>query len=316
MDPAVLVAGECLVDFVPDRPGALAAVDRFERRAGGAPANVAVRLADLGTTPYLWTRLGADPFGDYLARTLSARGLSERFVARDPDAKTALAFVAHDEDAEREFSFYRDGTADTRLQPGTVTDTVLSALEWVVVGGVPLSTEPSRTAILDLLERARACGCTTVFDPNARPELWAGGFAEAVETVLSHVDVLKATPADLAAAGIGGDPAELVDEVIERGPHTVFLTLGADGAVARAAPGAPWGPARTGHDGFDVDVVDATGAGDAFLAGAVWALSAGESLPETVAAASAVAAAATTAEGAMAADVDRDRVREIRAAAG
>jgi len=315
MDPAVLVAGECLVDFVPDRPGALAAVDRFERRAGGAPANVAVRLADLGATPYLWTRLGADPFGDYLARTLSARGLPERFVGRDPDAKTALAFVAHDEDADREFSFYREGTADTRLQPGTVPDPVLSALEWVVVGGVPLSTEPSRTAILDLLERARACGCTTVFDPNARPELWAGGFAEAVETVLPLVDVLKATPADLAAAGIEGSPGDLLATTLAMGPHTVLLTLGADGAVAMAGPGAPWGPARTGHDGFAVDVVDATGAGDAFLAGAVWALVDGESLAETVAVASAVAAAATTAEGAMAADIDRERVRDVRAGA-
>jgi fructokinase len=82
-----------------------------------------------------------------------------------------------------------------------------------------------------------------------------------------------------------------------------------------AGPGAPWGPARSGHDGFAVDVVDATGAGDAFLAGAVWALVDGESLAETVAVASAVAAAATTAEGAMGADLDRERVRDVRAGA-
>ena len=313
MEPEVLVAGECIVDFVPDRPGPLADVERFERRPGGAPANVAVRLADLGATPYLWTRLSTDPFGDALARTLSGRGLSDRFVVRDPDAKTALAFVADDGDADRTFRFYREGTADTRLQPGTVPDAVLSALAWVVVGGVPLSTEPSRTALLDLLRRARQCGCTTVFDPNVRPELWSGGFAEAVETALPLVDVLKATPADLAAAGIEGSPDELLETTLEMGPHTVLLTLGADGAVARAGPGAPWGPARTEHGGFAVDAVDATGAGDAFLAGSVWALSDGDALGEALGVASAVAAAATTAEGAMDADIDRERVREIRA---
>ena len=61
MESDVLVAGECLVDFIPDRPGGLADVGRFERRAGGAPANVAVRLAGLGPAPHLWPRLGARP---------------------------------------------------------------------------------------------------------------------------------------------------------------------------------------------------------------------------------------------------------------
>jgi len=295
MDPDVLVAGECLVDFIPDRPGALADVERFERRAGGAPANVAARLAGLGPAPYLWTRLGTDPFGDGLAAALSAHG-----------------FVAHDAEADREFSFYREATADTRFQPGTVPDEVLSELSWVAAGGVCLSTEPSRTAMVDLLERAVETDCETFFDPNARPELWDGGFPGAVEAVLPLVDVLKATPEDLAAAGIEGDPEELLEAVLELGPHTVLLTLGADGALARAGPEAPWGPAKTAHGGFEVEVVDATGAGDAFAAGALRALADGESLVEAVAFASAVAAAATTAEGAMSADIDRERVRAVR----
>ena len=312
MDTDVLVAGECLVDFIPARPGPLAGVGRFERRAGGAPANVAVRLADLGPAPYLWTRLGSDPFADHLAATLSERGLPERFVVRDPDAKTTLAFVAHDDSADREFSFRRERTADTRFQPGTVPDGTLSELSWVAVGGVPLSTEPSRSAMVDLLERAREAGCTTVLDPNARPELWDGDYAETLEAVLPLVDVLKATPADLAAAGIEGEPRELLEVTVEMGPHTVLLTLGVEGAIARATPDARWGPARADHDGFDVEVVDATGAGDAFTAGALRALADGESLVETVAFASGVAAATTTAEGAMGAAVDRERVREIR----
>ncbi len=312
MEPDTLVAGECLVDFIPEQRGSLADVERFSRRAGGAPANVAVRLAGLGTAPYLWTRLGGDSFGDHLTATLSTHGLPDRFVVRDPDAKTTLAFAAHDVDADREFSFYREGTADTRFQPGAVPDRVLADLSWVAFGGVCLTTDPSRSAMLDVAERAQAHDCTTVFDPNARPELWDGAFREAVEAAFEVTDVLKATPEDLAAAGIEGCPSDLLDTVLEMGPHTALVTLGAEGAVARAAADAPWGPADETHAGHDVDVVDTTGAGDAFTAGALRALADGGSLAEVLAFANGVAAAATTSEGAMSADVDCETVRRIR----
>lgn len=314
MDPDTLVAGECLVDFLPERRGALADVERFSRRAGGAPANVAVRLASLGTAPYLWTRLGSDPFGDHLATTLSNYGLPDRFVVRDPDAKTTLAFVAHDTDADREFSFYRERTADTRFQSGTVPDEALSELSWVAFGGVCLATEPARTAMLDLAERAQEHGCTTLFDPNARPELWDGGFRDAVEAAFDVADVVKATPEDLAAAGLDGEPTALLDAVLDMGPHTALVTLGSDGAVGRASADAPWGPADETHAGYDVDVVDTTGAGDAFTAGALRALADGNSLEEALAFASAVAATATTSEGAMSASVDRETVQKVREA--
>jgi len=116
----VLVAGETLIDFIPEGPGALDEIEGFARRAGGAPANVAVALSRLDEVPLFWTRVGADPFGDFLADTLAEYGVPDRFVERDPDAETTLAFVTHDEDADRSFSFYRDGTADTRMRSGTV----------------------------------------------------------------------------------------------------------------------------------------------------------------------------------------------------
>lgn len=314
MEPDALIAGECLVDFLPERPGSLAEIERFERRAGGAPANVAVRLAGLGPAPFLWTRLGSDPFGDHLETTLADHGLPDRFVVRDPDAKTTLAFVAHDASADREFSFYRERTADTRFQPGTIPDSVLAELSWVGFGGVCLATEPSRTAMLELAANAREQDCITLFDPNARPELWDDGFTEAVEAAFEVADVVKATPEDLAAAGIEGDPEDLLEAVVAMGPHTAVVTLGAEGAVAQATADAPWGPAEATHDGYDVDVVDTTGAGDAFTAGILRGLEETGSLAETVEFASAVAAAATTREGAMSARIDRERVRAIRSA--
>ncbi|WP_115863830.1 carbohydrate kinase family protein [Halorussus litoreus] len=342
-NPDVLVAGETLIDFLPDAPGPLASVETFSRRAGGAPANVAVALARLDETPWFWTRVGEDSFGDYLADELASFGVPDRFVERDTDAKTALAFVSHDADADREFTFYREDTADVRLDPATIPDEVLDGVPWVALGGVMLATEPGRTATLDLAERAADQDCTVVFDPNARPELWDAEveFADLAARMLDHVDVVTATPEDLAAAGIGVEPADesarastpgeptavsasrestavdsldaLAEAVTDLGPHTVLLTLGESGAFATATEDAPWDAQTASHRGYDVDAVDATGAGDAFTAGALAALADGEtSLSTVLAFANAVAALTTTAQGAMTALPTREEVRRFR----
>ncbi|MFD1513357.1 carbohydrate kinase family protein [Halomarina rubra] len=318
MDPDVLVAGETLIDFLPATAGPLATVERFRRRPGGAPANVAVGLATLGRAPWFWTRVGEDPFGDVLVETLADHAVPDRFVERDPEAKTTLAFVEHAADADRAFTFYREGTADTRLEPGTVPDDVLASVGWVYVGGVALASEPARSATFDLAERARERGATVVFDPNARPELWTDDFETVAARAFERADVVKATSEDLAAAGFddGGeehDGAGLAAAVHDAGPHTVLLTRGAAGAVASATADAPWGAATVAHPGYRVETVDTTGAGDAFTAGALAALADGESLEPVLAFANAVAAVTTTAEGAMTALPDRERVRSFRA---
>jgi fructokinase len=314
-DHRVLVAGETLVDFLPERPGPLSGVETFDRRPGGAPANVAVGLARLGHTPLFWTRVGADPFGAFLADTLADEGLPSRFVERDPDAKTTLAFVTHDGSSDRAFTFYRDGTADTRFDRGTVPDDTLAAVDRVVCGGVPLAAGRSRSAIRDLLERATAAGTETWFDPNYRPELWPDDDFETVTgDALADVDVLKATEGELRELGVAGQkPRELAAAAVRHGPHTVLVTLGGDGAVAHATADAPWGPATVEHAGYDVDVVDTTGAGDAFFAGAIARATAGETaLGSVLSYANAVAAVATTARGAMAALPSHDAVVAVQ----
>ncbi|WP_254763839.1 sugar kinase [Natrinema marinum] len=311
----VLVTGETLIDFIPERSGPLEEVAGFERRPGGAPANVAVALARLERPPFFWTRVGDDSFGRYLERTLAEYGLPDRFVERDADAKTALAFVTHDETGDREFSFYRDGTADTRLEPGRIDDETLAACEWVHAGGVALSSGTARAATLDLLERAAAAGCTVSFDPNWRPELWSDEetFAAAMDDALAHVDVCFATVAELEALGVDGDsPRGLARAAIDRwSGHTVVLTRGSEGAVAAAGDDAPWSADAVEHPGFDVDAVDTTGAGDAFVGGAIDALQRGHDLADAAAFANAVAATATTAPGAMTALPTREDVTAV-----
>jgi fructokinase len=313
-DPTILVAGETLVDFLPREADSLAAAETFDRRAGGAPANVAVGLARLDHAPWFWTRVGADPFGDFLVETLDGHGVPRRFVERDPTAKTTLAFVGGES-----FSFYRDGTADTRLEPGRVPDDVVRGVDAVYVGSVTLSSDPARTATVDLVERASAAGRTVALDVNFRPELWADGeFGRVVTDLLADVDVdvVKATRADLRAlpfVDAAADPETLAAALCDRGASAAFLTLGEDGAFALARDGAPFAAGTATHGGHDVDAVETTGAGDAFTAGVLASLAEGRrDLPAVLDFANAVAAASTTATGAMAALPRRAGVRAVR----
>lgn len=301
----VLVAGELLWDFFP--AGRKNGEDTtYERRAGGAPANVAVALARLGLEPFLWTRVGDDQFGRDLERTIVEHGVHSTVIERDPEQPTTLAFV---DPAAEDFLFYRG--ADATLSPATLPIEQLADVQWVVTGGVGLTAEPARSAITGLLEAAAGRSCSVLFDPNYRPELWAADdFAEIVGDRLELIDVLTATREEVALLADGADTLDEAAETIHtRGPHTVCVTEGAKGARLVSSGAAPWGSVSVTRPGYRVDTVDPVGAGDAFTAGLLWALLEGTSGPgELVERANAVAALATTGVGAMTALPSRDAV--------
>ncbi|MFC7096577.1 carbohydrate kinase family protein [Halobaculum marinum] len=309
-----LVVGECLVDLHPKiESGSHDDTGVYARKPGGAPANVAVGLARLDEAPDLWTRIGADGFGDFLAETLAAEGVPDTHVERDPDAPTGLAVVSLDADGDRSFALYLEGTASSRLETGAVDNATLADLDWLHVGGVELAYEPSRSAVFDLLDRAPD-GVTVSFDPNARESLWrAFDYADTLAEALPDVDVLVASEEDLAPAGYEGSPEALASAITADGPHTALITRGAAGAYARSTEDAPWGAGEAEHAGFDADVVDTTGAGDAFTAGVIAALDGGQSLADAIRFANAVGARATTAQGAMAALPTRAQVEAFLA---
>lgn len=308
-----LVVGECIVDLHPSEAGGVGDATTYTRRPGGAPANVAVGLARLGEAPRFWTRLGADGFGDFLADALAAEGVPDELVERDAEAPTGLAVVGRDAEGDRSFGLYLDGTASVGFRPGAVDDAALASAEWVHVGGVELAFEPARSAILDLLDGVSG-DATVSFDPNARPGLWREfDYADTLDRVLPEVDVVVASADDLRPAGFTGGASALARQLVGAGPHTALLTRGSDGARGCSTADAPWGAEDVDHGGFAVDVVDTTGAGDAFTAGAITALSEGRALADALRFANAVGAASTTAEGAMAALPDRESVEAVLA---
>ena len=107
--------GEALIDFIPEVKGQrLKDVPSFKRVAGGAPANVVGAVTKLGIPSKFLTKLGDDPFGDYIVEVLDEAGIDTSNIARDKEGETALAFVSLASDGNRDFKFYRKNSADLR----------------------------------------------------------------------------------------------------------------------------------------------------------------------------------------------------------
>lgn len=298
----VVCLGELLIDFVPGQPGvSVREATGFIKSAGGAPANVAAVIARLGGRSVFIGRVGTDPFGDWLRAQLAETGTDTSHLISDPAAATSLAFVSLAADAGRDFMFYRDGTADTRLQPEDIPDSVLVNAAALHVCSVSLSTGPARTATLHAIRRARELGVPVSFDINWREPLWPDP-AEALPVIreaLSQADIIKLSEDELTFL-TGHSGPEAARELLDGPARLVVLSRGADGLVMLTRRGA------LEVAGIRVNAVDTTGAGDALAGGLLYALAADPALPDSDSAllaaaerANILAALSTTRPGAM-----------------
>lgn len=261
-DLDVVCLGEALLDFLPDRRGALEECERFSPCPGGAPANVATGLARLGARVAFRGVLGDDPFGRLLVRRLEAEGVLCRFrlVA---DAPTGLWFVALDARGERTFfSPNARFSADKRISPDDVDPALLARARWLHVGTSAHVLPGGGEALRAAVAAARAAGARVSFDPNVRAHLW-GDLAD-LRALCDDV-VLSCALVKLADDEIGPclgerDPERALDRLVACGAELACVTLGAEGAVARR------GADLFRIPGERVEAIDTTGAGDAFVA--------------------------------------------------
>lgn len=266
--PALVALGEALVDLVPLTPGAsVQAAEGFAKAAGGAPANVASGVARLGGNARLLTRVGGDALGEFLLSELRRAGVDVSHVKLDDEAQTVLALVSLDPASKHAFEFYGAPAAHWLLSPGDVTQASLDGASVLHFGSISLIQEPSRSATLHALKLAEGRGMLVSFDPNLRAVLWPS-LAVARETIVPvarRAGLLKLSREELRLLAEGEDPADLA------GPNTklIVVTDGRHGAELWL-PGSP-GPTRLRVRPFEVAAVDATGAGDAFVAALLYA---------------------------------------------
>lgn len=256
----LICLGEVLIDFTQfGRSPAGQAL--FERNPGGAPANVAVQAARLGTKAQFIGKVGADAHGAFLRRVLEGEAVDTSSLASDEEAFTTLAFVEVDPGSgERTFSFARKPGADTRLSCDDLPQEALQACHVLHVGSLSLTDEPARTATLRAIETARRTGALISCDPNYRASLWAseGEAVRWMDALVGMADLVKVNQEE-AKLLCGTDCAErAAQHILSRGASLVAVTLGTDGALLAThagqarVPAAPCAPC------------DTTGAGDSF----------------------------------------------------
>jgi fructokinase len=281
--PQFVTMGELLVDFISSVRGDAGwlapvggpketsgrGVPSFIPSAGGAPANVAAGLSRLGKEAGFIGKVGDDPFGRGLAAALSDLGVDTRAVSFSKDARTMLAFVTRSAAGERDFVFFRHPSADMLITPDDVPDGYLSDTSFFHFGSISLIAEPARSTTLGLVEKARGAGALVSFDPNIRFPLF-NDEAAAKRTILETIplaDILKLSEEEAAFLTDLKDPKRAALALLLMGPGMVAVTLGDRGSVAVTARYA------VEVDGYAVDAVDTTGAGDAFCAAMLAALS-------------------------------------------
>ncbi|MFF3286825.1 PfkB family carbohydrate kinase [Streptomyces sp. NPDC003023] len=249
----VLVLGEALIDLVPE-PGR---PEELRAQPGGAPANVAVGLARLGTPVSFAGTLGGDAFAGIVERRLTGAGVDLSVCGRSA-LPTTLA-VADPGPHGTAYHFHTDRTSAFALPDRTPDVPRYGA---VYVGGLAAVVEPA-AAVVAATARAAARDSLLVVDPNVREDrtLDADRGLARLRELCEAARLVKASDEDLARLWPGREPDTSCRE-LARGGRLVVMTRGARGSAAYTADGAP-----VTVPAVPVEVVNTIGAGDAFMAG-------------------------------------------------
>ncbi len=169
----VIAIGEALIDFIPTVKGQeLKNVESFTRVPGGAPLNVVSAVCKLGGDGIMLTKLGQDAFGDIIIDTVKPLGVDISRILRTSKANTALAFVSLKENGERDFSFYRNPSADMLLAEEEIVEDDFKPGDILHFCSVSLIDAPIKNAHRKAIEFAKNNNCIVSFDPNIRLPLW------------------------------------------------------------------------------------------------------------------------------------------------
>ncbi|MGW1166077.1 sugar kinase [Streptomyces sp. NPDC001153] len=315
MEVVDLVAlGESMVTFLPTRPGRLADVPSFDRAIGGAESNVACVLAAAGHTARWVSRVGADGFGQHLVERIAGYGVDVSSVSRDPARPTGVYFrTAGDRGTgAHEVAYYRAGSAASAMSAATVDLAAARAGRVLHLSGITAALSEDCRALLHTLTARRPGRPLLSFDVNHRPALRSTpegplvllGLARRADIVFVGEDEAQ------EAWGVTGGPEAIRAALPE--PGLLVVKQGEKGATAFDGR-RPTALPVTFEPALHVDVVAATGAGDAFAAGFLSGTLRGLPLKTRLRLGHLFAAAALTTPGDLATPPARDHADRLTA---
>jgi ribokinase len=285
----VFVLGSINQDFVlkverRPEPGETVTDAELSTHNGGKGANQAAAAALLGASVAFLGRVGDDEFGEPLVQALEEKGIDTILIKPASGTPTGAAFITVTPDGENAITVAPG--ANRSLTPGDVeaaADEIGEAGVFVAQMEVPVQ------AVLRAVEVAAEKGTRALV--NLAPTF------EVPRELLEKLDPLVVNEHEAAfllgreVEGVKG-ALSAAPELLTSGPRSAVITIGEDGAVLADGESVEHLPAP------EVDVVDTTGAGDAFVGALATQIARGASLQEAVAYAVRAGAAAVTKEGA------------------
>lgn len=268
----VVTVGETMALMRSTVPGPLAHNAQLGLGIGGSESNFAIALRRLGTSVSWVGRVGQDALGDLVEREIRGEDVNA-VVIRDDQAPTALMIKESRTEKIQKVYYYRSAMAGSRIQPEDLPRDLISRAKLLHVTGISAAlSESAERTLHAAIDIAHAAGVTVAFDLNFRGRLWSEEAArEAYQRILPKVDVVFAGDDEAAIAlGHSASPEQLAQELAAFGPKQAIIKLGDRGCVALVEGN------YYELDAIKVDAVDTVGAGDAFVAGYIAELLAGE----------------------------------------
>ncbi|MFB9572247.1 sugar kinase [Streptomyces yanii] len=260
--PQSVCLGETMAVLLPGHPGPTESVEEFRVRVGGAESNVACGLAGHGITTAWISRVGNDGFGRRIISELTARGVDVSAVTIDHIRPTGL--YLKETHPHSRMRYYRTGSAASALGLDTFTNPVfnqlLSGARLLHLSGITPALSDSCLGLIRALLTAPRPGHTVSFDLNWRPALWHDR-APAVLLELCNAADLLLLGADEAEAAFGLSSHAAIRAAFPA-PATVVVKDSEHQVTALNADGT-----TVSEPALVVEVVEPTGAGDAFAAG-------------------------------------------------
>jgi 2-dehydro-3-deoxygluconokinase len=297
----VACIGECMIELGP------AGERTMQLAYAGDVCNTAVALARLGrvddVSVQFVTRLGDERHSEAMLAEWRAEGIDTSLVDRLAGRAPGLYLIELDEGGERSFTYYRsESPARELLASDGHAATLRAGLEgaaWVYLSAVTLSLlhASAHERLLDLLDRLRGGGTRVALDTNYRRRGWPdpGTARRRIAEALARCDLALPTLDDERALFGDRDLHACLERLRGLGVPELAVKLGREGACVAWAGDSEHVPALP-----DVDIVDSTGAGDAFNAAYLHARIAGSDPPAAAAAGNALAAATLGHRGAIA----------------
>lgn len=287
MDPMtptldLIAIGRSCVDLYGEQVGGrLEDMASFAKYVGGSPTNTAIGAARLGLNCGLLTRVGDDHMGRFVREQLQREGVATQGLVTDPDRLTALVILGIRDAETFPLIFHRENCADMALCEGDIDPAFLATAGAVLVNGTHLSTPGVFAASMAAARLMRAGGGRVVFDIDYRPVLWGltprdmgenrfvadARVTATLQRMLSLVDIVVGTEQEVHILGGSVDTMQALRAIRRLTAAPIVLKRGAAGCVVIEGAVPPTLDSALMVPGYPVEVFNALGAGDAFMAG-------------------------------------------------